>query len=59
MEWFRLEEIFKILCFQPLYSCQGYLPLDKVTQSSVQPGLECLQEWGKDEFIMSLETCSL
>ena len=32
--------------FQPPCYVQGHQPADQAAQSHIQPGLECLQEWG-------------
>ena len=43
---FELEETLK--CHMVQFPCSelGHLQLHQVAQSPVQPGLECLQEWG-------------
>jgi len=46
IECFGLEGSFRGHLSQPPCSEQGYLLLDQVTQSPVQPGLECFQGWG-------------
>jgi len=40
-----LEGTFRGHLAQPPCSEQGYLQLDQVAQSPVQPGLECFQGW--------------
>jgi len=40
LEWFGLEGTLQVIWFQPPCHEQGYLPLDQVAQSSIQPGLE-------------------
>ena len=46
IEWFGLEGTIKGHLVQSPCSEQGYLLLDQVAQSPVQPGLECFQGWG-------------
>ena len=46
IEWFGLEGAFKGHLVQALCNEQGYLQLDQVAQSPVQPDLECCQGWG-------------
>jgi len=46
IECFGLEGTFRGHPAQPPFSEQGYLQLDQVAQSPVQPGLEGFQGWG-------------
>jgi len=45
-EWFGLEGTLRGHPAQPPCREQGYLQLDQVAQSPIQPGLECFQGWG-------------
>ncbi|PKU40142.1 hypothetical protein llap_9553 [Limosa lapponica baueri] len=45
IERLELEGTLKTIEFQPLCHGQGHLPLDKVSQSPIQPGLEHFQGW--------------
>jgi len=45
-ERFGLEGTFRGHLAQPPCSKQGYLKLDQVARSPVQPGLRCFQGWG-------------
>jgi len=45
-----LEGTLKIIWFQPPCHEQGHLPLEQVTQSSIQPGLEHCQGGGSHSF---------
>lgn len=40
MEWFGLEDTLRFTCSSPPCPGQGWHPLDQVTQSPFQPGLE-------------------
>ena len=46
IEWFGWEGTFKGRLVQSPCNEQGYLQLDQVAQSSIQPDLECFQGWG-------------
>ncbi|KAK4811770.1 LOW QUALITY PROTEIN: hypothetical protein QYF61_005338 [Mycteria americana] len=46
IEWFGLEGTLETIQFQTLCHGQGYLPLDQVAQSLIQPGLEPFQGGG-------------
>ena len=45
LEWPGLKRTTVLIEFQPPRYVQGHQPLDQATQSHIQPGLECLQEW--------------
>jgi len=46
LEWPGLKRTTLIIEFQPPCYVQGHQPPDQAAQSHIQPGLECLQEWG-------------
>ena len=46
IEWPGLKRTTTITSFQPPCYVQGRQPADQAAQSHIQPGLECLQEWG-------------
>ena len=46
IEWTGLEGTFMIIQFQPHCYMQGHLPLDKIAQRPIQPGIECIQKGG-------------
>ena len=54
-----MEETFKIpsLTFQHTCYRQGHLPLDQVSQSPIQPGLECLQGGAAETSLGNLFQC--
>ena len=45
-EWPGLKRTTMIISFQTPCCVQGHQPADRVAQSHIQPGLECLQGWG-------------
>ena len=47
VEWLMLEYTLKTIGFQTPYHGRGSHPPDQAAQDSIQPGLECLQGWGK------------